>query len=65
MQANGGGLTDAKHTKLLKAKYYFKSKSTGKVITKTSKKVKYDGIVIKPIKGYVPYKATVWYKDRK
>lgn len=65
VQANGGGLTDAKHTKLLKAKYYFKSKSTGKVITKTSKKVKYDGIVIKPIKGYVPYKATVWYKDRK
>lgn len=65
VQANGGGLTDAKHTKLLKAKFYFKNKNTGKIITKTSKKVKYDGIVIKPIKGYVPYKATVWYKDRK
>ena len=65
VEANGGGLSYAKHTKLLKAKYFFKNTKTGKVITKTSKKVKHDGIVIKPIKGYVPYKAKVWYRDVK
>jgi len=65
VESNGGGLTPAKHTKLLKAKFYFKNKNTGKIITKTSKKVKYSSIVIKPIKGYVPYKATVWYKDKR
>ncbi len=63
-QANGGGLTNAKHTKLLKAKFYFKNKKTGKIITKTSKKVKYSTIKVKPIKGYTPYKATVWYKEK-
>ncbi len=65
VEATGGGLTLSKHTKLLKAKFYFKNPYTGKVITKTSKKVKYSAIVIKPISGYVPYKATVWYKDKK
>lgn len=54
-----------KHTKLLKAKYYFKNKNTGKIITKTSSKVTHNSIIIKPIKEYTPYKATVWYKDRK
>ena len=65
VEATGGGLTLSKHTKLLKAKFYFKNPSTGKIITKTSKKVKYSSIVVKPISGYVPYKATVWYKDKK
>ena len=58
------GLSDAKHTKLIKAKFFFKNKKTGKVITKTSSKVKYNGISIKPIKGYSPYKASVWYRDK-
>ena len=59
------GLDGAKHTKLVKAKFFFKNKKTGKVITKTSTKVSYGSISIKPIKGYTPYKATVWYKDKK
>lgn len=59
------GLDEAKHTKLVKAKFFFKNKKTGKVITKTSTKVSYGCISIKPIKGYTPYKATVWYKDKK
>lgn len=54
-----------KHTKLLKAKIYFKNKKTGKIITKTSKKVKYYSIIVKPVKGYSPYKAKVWYRDAK
>ena len=53
------------HTKLLKAKFYFKNKKTGKIITKTSKKVKYYSIIVKPVKGYSPYKASVWYRDAK
>ena len=65
VESNGGGLSYAKHTKLLKAKYFFKNKKTGKIITKTSKKVKYGTIAIKPIKGYIPYKAKVWYRDIK
>ena len=65
VEATGGGLSYAKHTKLVKAKYYFKNTKTGKVITKTSSKVRADCIVVKPIKGYNPYKATVWYKDKK
>lgn len=63
VELTGGGLTLAKHTKLIKAKFYFKNKQTGKIITKTSNKVKYDTIKIKPIKGYSPYKAKVWYRD--
>ena len=65
VQCSSGGLENPKHTKLLKAKFYFKNKKTGKIITKTSKKVKYNEIVVKPIKGYSPYKAVVWYKDKK
>ena len=62
---SSGGLENPKHTRLVKAKFYFKNKKTGKVITKTSKKVKYNEIVVKPVKGYSPYKAVVWYKDKK
>lgn len=47
------------HTKLVKAKFFFKDKK-GKVKTKT---VKGKGAHIRTnlIKGYTPYKATVWY----
>lgn len=65
VELTAGGLEPSKHTKLIKAKFYFKNKKTGKVITKTSSKVKYHYIVVKPVKGYSPYKATVWYKDKK
>lgn len=65
VQCSSGGLENPKYTKLLKAKFYFKNKKTGKIITKTSTKVKYNEIVVKPVKGYSPYKATVWYKDKK
>ena len=43
---------------------HFKNKVTGKVITKVSSKVKYNSVSVKPIKGYSPFKATVWYKDK-
>lgn len=48
------------HTKLVKAKFFFKDKN-GNVKTKT---VKGSGghISTKLIKGYTPYKAKVWYK---
>ena len=62
---SSGGLENPKHTRLVKAKFYFKNKKTGKVITKTSTEVKYNEIVVKPVKGYSPYKATVWYRDKK
>lgn len=63
VEARLSGLEDPQHTKLIKAKFYFKNKQTGKIITKTSNKVKYDTIKVKPIKGYSPYKAKVWYRD--
>lgn len=49
------------HTKFTKVKFFFKNKK-GKVKTKT---VKGSGahISTKLIKGYTPYKATVWYKS--
>lgn len=48
------------HTKLVKVKFFFKN-SKGKVKTKT---VKGNSAHISTnlIKGYTPYKATVWYK---
>ena len=55
---------DYKHTKVVKAKFYFKSKSTGKVITRTSTDAKNSAIKVNMINGYSPYKAMVWYKDR-
>lgn len=64
VELSSGGLELPKHSKLVKAKFYFKNKKTGKVITKTSNKVKYQYIKVKPVKGYSPYKATVWYKDK-
>jgi hypothetical protein len=47
------------HTKLVKVKFFFKNKN-GKVKTKTVKG-KGAHISTKLIKGYTPYKATVWY----
>ena len=50
------------HTKLVKAKFYFKN-SKGKVKTKT---VKGNSAHISTIliKGYKPYKAVVWYQTK-
>ena len=57
---NNGDL-EPHHTKLVKVKFFFKNKK-GKVKTKT---VKGNGahISTKLIKGYTPYKATVWYQN--
>ena len=54
------GDIDPHHTKLVKAKFYFKNKN-GKVKTKTIKKTSAH-ISSKLIKGYTPYKAVVWYQ---
>jgi hypothetical protein len=48
VQAFHSGMDLPKHTKLLKAKFYFKNKINGKIITKTSRKVSYDTIKVKP-----------------
>lgn len=48
------------HTKLVKVKFFFKNKK-GKVKTKTVKGNSAH-ISTKLIKGYTPYKATVWYQ---
>lgn len=60
----GNGLNGdmmAHHTKMVKAKFFFKNKK-GKIKSKT---VKGDSGHIRTnlIKGYTPYKATVWYKS--
>jgi hypothetical protein len=54
------GDIDPHYTKLVKAKFFFKNKK-GKVKTKTVSG-KGAHISTKLIKGYTPYKATVWYK---
>lgn len=54
------GDIDPHHTKMVKAKFYFKNKN-GKVKTKTVKKTSAH-ISTKLIKGYTPYKAVVWYQ---
>ena len=57
------------HSMIYKAKFYFKNKKTGKIISKTSK-LKTDkfygwkDIKVKPIKGYKPIKTKVWYLTR-
>ena len=50
------------HTKLVKVKFFFKN-NNGKVKTKTVKGNSAH-ISTKLIKGYVPYKATVWYTTK-
>lgn len=51
------------HTKLVKAKFFFKNKK-GKIKTKTVKGNGGGHISTNLIKGYTPYKATVWYKTK-
>ena len=50
------------HTKLVKVKFFFKN-NNGKVKTKTVKGNSAHSST-KLIKGYVPYKATVWYTTK-
>jgi len=63
VQGFSSGIELPKHTKIVKAKFFFKNKKTGKVITKTSKNGGY-AINVNLVNGYIPYKATVWYKDK-
>lgn len=57
------GPDPAKHTKIVKAKVWYKKK--GKIIKRTSKKLWHNTIlVIKLVKGYKPYKLKVWYKTK-
>ena len=61
----GNGLNgdiEPHHTKLMKAKFFFKNKK-GKVKTKTVKGNGGGHISAKLIKGYTPYKAQVYYKN--
>ena len=51
------------HTKLMKAKFFFKNKK-GKVKTKTVKGNGGGHISTSLIKSYTPYKATVWYQTK-
>ena len=57
------------HSMIYKAKFYFKNKKTGKIISKTAK-LKADkfygwkDIKVKPIKGYKPIETKVWYLTR-
>lgn len=51
------------HTKLIKAKFYFKNKK-GTVKTKTVKGNGGGHIRTNLIKNYTPYKATVWYQTK-
>ena len=58
------------HTKILKIKFYFKNKDSGKIKTKVQTKISnlnkndegYSGGGVNLITNYIPYKATVWYK---
>ncbi len=57
------------HSMIYKAKFYFKNKKTGKIISKTAK-LKADkfygwkDMKVKPIKGYKPIETKVWYLTR-
>ena len=67
--SNTKGLDTFPYSKIIKAKFTFKNKKTGKIIKKTSKltKDKFYGwktVMVKPIKGYTPVKTEVWYLTR-
>lgn len=64
VEARLSGLENPQHTKLVKAKFFFKNKNTGRVITKSSSKVRWDTIKVSPVSGYSPYKVKVWYRDK-
>lgn len=59
----------AKYTKIIKAKFYFKNKKTGKIIAKKSKGnlEEYEGELYRSlphtdlIKGYKPFQTKIWY----
>lgn len=52
------GDEDNKHIiDIYKVKFYFKNNKNGKIITKTSNNY------VKPIKGYSPVKAKIWYLE--
>ena len=62
-------LDGAPHSMIIKAKFFFKNKKTGKIISKTSKlkaskDYGWNDIMVKPIKGYTPIKTKVWYLTR-
>ena len=65
---NGGLSGNPLHTKVIKAKFYYKNKKTGTYKVKTYTKIKNDkiGIHIQSplIKGYKPVKAKIWYTSR-
>ena len=61
-KAGNNGDIEPHHTKLVKVKFFFKN-NNGKVKTKTVKGNSAH-ISTKLIKGYVPYKATVWYTTK-
>lgn len=57
------------HTYITKAKFFFKNKKTGKIITKTiktknAKGYEWDYPHTKLISGYTPIKAKIWYAVR-
>lgn len=57
------------HSMITKAKFFFKNKKTGKIISKTAKLTKdkfygWKAIKVNPIKGYTPIKTKVWYLTR-
>lgn len=61
---NTGEDIEAHHTKLIKAKVFYKN-SKGKVVTRTKKANKWGGFdSFSFVKGYTPYKAKVWYRDK-
>lgn len=62
VSVTSNGIDKAKKTKLVKAKMYFKNKRTGKIIARTSSKVKYDAISFKLPSGYKVHSDKVWYR---
>lgn len=60
--SGNNGDIEPHHTKLVKVKFFFKNKN-GKVKTKTVNGAS-GHIRTGLIKGYTPYKATVWYQTR-
>lgn len=61
---HGVGLLESKNTKLVKCTVWFKN-SAGKVITKSSTKFQSNWFIkVSLQKGYTPYKAQIWYKNR-
>jgi len=63
---NAKDIDGVSHCLIIKAKFFFKNKKTGKIITKTCKSKTnkiygWDYPYFKPIKGYTPIKTKIWY----